>query len=71
MTKNYEDDYKASRALLAWQIERDAEIVKTLVDDPALFARLRVMPGPLSRVPDIVARVDAELALIAMNEIFK
>ena len=64
-------DDDASRALLAWHIERDAEIVKTLANDPALFARVRKMPGPLSRVPDIVARVDAELSVIAMNEIFK
>lgn len=65
MTSDEEED----QALLAYQIERDAEIVRTLVDDPALFARVR--KKLFARRTDLVARADADIARRAMDEIVK
>lgn len=58
-----------SQALHAWEIERNADIVKVLVGDPVLLARVRLMPGPLARCTDLVARADAELARLAIESI--
>lgn len=71
MTTTEVNHNAAQQALNKWEIAREEEIVKTLVNDPELFARVRKMPGPLSRRTDLVARADAELALIAISEILK
>lgn len=66
MTDKEENEYLFER-----QIERDAEIVKALIEDPALFARVRKNNRPFVRRMDLIERAESELARMAMDDIFK
>lgn len=58
-----------AQARLAYKLASETEMVKELVNKPTLFARIRQL-SPAWRT-DLVARVDAELSRIAIEEIFK
>ena len=65
------NDDEENQALLVWEVARNNDIVKILVGDPALLARVRKMPGPLVRCQDLISRADAEIAQLAILEILK
>lgn len=59
---------KTAHSPEAWEVERNAEVVRDLVKNADYLARMRAMPSAAG-LADFVARADAELARISMDEI--
>ena len=59
---------KTAHSPEAWEIERNAEVVRGLVKNADYLARMRAMPAAAG-LAYFVARADAELARISMDEI--
>ena len=59
---------KTAHSPEAWEIERNAEVVRDLVKNADYLSRMRAMPAAAG-LADFVARADAELARIAIESI--